>query len=187
MNFIDEMLAEVEIKEEEQTEAYMDLLLLQIRSLNDQMENNFHQAEKEVELINKWVLNKNTIIQERITFIEKQLESFVKEKEVKTLDLAHGILKIRKQPDKAEVFDLEKFLNNANRDLVTVIPETIKPNLNAIKAFHKRTGGKLPEGCRWIEGEEKFSYVIKKEEEENAGEKEAGAGVEQAGSIRDAV
>ena len=45
IDFLDELLKEAEEKEEEQTEAYYDLLLMGIRKLQSQIEYDFHQAE----------------------------------------------------------------------------------------------------------------------------------------------
>ena len=69
-NFLDELLAEVEQKEEEQTEAYFDLVLLQIKSFNDKIGKNFSEAEKECEMIKNFALMKNAQLQERVKFLE---------------------------------------------------------------------------------------------------------------------
>ncbi|MAT59745.1 MAG: hypothetical protein CMF23_17365 [Ignavibacteriae bacterium] len=184
-NFLDELLEEVEQKEDQQTEVFIDLLLLRIKSLQDEIADNFSNADKEIEIIKNWALSKNTVLQERINLIEKQLEQFARSSDKKTIDLPNGILKIRKSPDKAEVVDLELFLKKATSDLITVIPEQIKPNLKGIKNFIKMTT-KVPEGVKVIEGKDEFSYLIKTEDT-NAGEKEAGAGVEQTGELRAVV
>lgn len=183
--FLDELLEEVELKEDQQTEVFIDLLLLRIKSLQDEIADNFSNADKEIEIIKNWALSKNTVLQERINLIEKQLEQFARSSEKKTIDLPNGILKVRKSPDKAEIEDLELFLSKANADLVTVIPEQIKPNLKNIKNFIKMTT-KVPDGVKVIEGKEEFSYTIKTEDKD-AGEKEAGVGVKQAGKLRAAV
>ena len=124
-------------------------------------------------------------LQERINLIEKQLEQFARSSDKKTIDLLNGILKVRKSPDKAEVVDLELFLSKANADLVTVIPEQIKPNLKNIKNFIKMTT-KVPDGVRVIEGKEEFSYTIKSEDKD-AGEKETGIRTEQTNELRAVV
>ena len=183
--FLDELLEEVELKEDQQKEVYVDLLLIQIKNLQDEITKNFNNADKEIEIIKSWALSKNTVLQERINLIENQLEQFIRESNKKTIDLPNGILKIRKSPDKAEVENLELFLSKANAELVSVVPEQIKPNLKNIKNYIKMTT-KVPEGVRVIEGKEEFSYVIKTEET-NAGEKEAGVGTEQAGELRAVV
>ena len=184
-NFLDELLEEVEQKEDQQTEVFIDLLLLRIKSLQEEIADNFSNADKEIEIIKNWALSKNTVLQERINLIEKQLEQFARSSDKKTIDLPNGILKIRKSPDKAEVENLELFLSKANAELVSVVPEQIKPNLKNIKNYIKMTT-KVPEGVRVIEGKEEFSYVIKTEET-NAGEKETGIRVEQTNELRAVV
>ncbi len=183
--FLDDLLEEVEQKEEQQTEVFIDLLLLQIRELQLEIAGNFDNADKEIEIIKNWALAKNTSLQERITRIERQLEQFIREANKKTIDLPNGILKVRKSPDKAEVEDINLFLSRAGAELVSIIPEQIKPNLKGIKSFIKMTQ-KVPEGVRVIEGKEEFSYIIKTEEKD-VGEKEAGTGVEQTGELRAVV
>ena len=187
-NFMDDLLREAEENDQRLMGVQIDLLVLQIIELQKQIEKNFDQAEKEIEIIRNWSLERNSKLQERISFIEGKLESYMREQAeqgIRSEDLPHAILKIRKQPDKAEVIDLEVFLANANGDLVTVVPESVKPNLNAVKAYVKRTGGKLPAGCRLIEGKEEFSYKIK--ENDNGRAKEVRVGTEQADEYKDVI
>ena len=80
---------------------------------------------------------------------------------------------------------MDLFLQKATSDLITVVPEQIKPNLKNIKNFIKMTT-KVPDGVRVIEGKEEFSYSIKTEET-NAGEKEAGIRTEQTDELRAVV
>ena len=51
-NFLEELLMEAEEKEDQQTEAYYDLILLQIKKMNRQIAVNFSEAEKECRIIN---------------------------------------------------------------------------------------------------------------------------------------
>jgi len=44
---------------------------------------------------------------------------------------------------------------------LNIIPETAKPDLLKIKAWIKRTG-RVPDGVEVINGDEKFSYTIKR-------------------------
>ena len=113
MDFIQTLLEEVEQKEERQEEAYYDLLLLEIQNLSKEQEKNFTTANKEIELINNWVLKRNHPIQEKIDRLEKKLELFIKEKGLKTIDLAHGVLKLHKKPDKVEITDMDLFLQQS--------------------------------------------------------------------------
>ncbi len=93
MNFLEELLQEVEQKEGERDEAYFDLLLLQIKQINNQISYNFSQAEKECSMINSFVLHKNTQLQERVKWLELKLEAFIKEKNEKTITLPNGTLR----------------------------------------------------------------------------------------------
>ena len=59
-NFLEELLIEAENKEESQRQAYYDLILLEIGKLQTQISCNFEEADKEVQLIKEWALNKNS-------------------------------------------------------------------------------------------------------------------------------
>ena len=178
VNFIDEMLMEIEAKEEQQTEASYDLMLLAIRKYQSEIKHNFEEGDKECQLIQNFVLSKNSQIQERITWLEKKLEAYITERGEKTITLPNGTLKMHKKPDRIEVGDLELFLKKAKPEMLTVIPEQVKPNLLAIKNHIKTRP--TPSGVKVIEGLIEFNYTLTKEEE-NAGEKtETGTGIKQA-------
>ena len=177
-NFIDEMLLEIEAKEEQQTEASYDLMLLAIKKYHSEIDQNFHEAEKECTMIRNFVLNKNSQIQERIKWLERKLEAYIREREEKTISLCNGTLKVHKKPDRIEVEDLELFLKNARPEWLTVIPEQVKPNLLAIKNHIKTRP--TPKGVKIIEGQEEFSYKLNNEEENAGEETQARAGIKQA-------
>ena len=181
IDFLDELLAEVEIKEVAQTEAYYDLLLMSIRKLQSQIEYNFQEAEKECQMINSFTLNKNAQLQERIRWFEMKLEAFIREKKEKTITLKNGTLKMHKKPDKIEIADLEVFLKNAKPEMLTIVPEQVKPNLNNIKIWVKTK--LIPLGVKLIEGKEEFTYKLNKEAED-ARKKETGTGIKQDSNLR---
>jgi hypothetical protein len=187
-NFLDELLAEAEQNEELQTESYFDLQLIQLREIKSQITNNFSEAEKEIKIINDWVIRKNLVLQERMKFIELRLEAFIKERNVKTLDLPNGVLKLHKKPDKVEIEDMELFLQNAKPEMLTVVPETIKPDLNKIKSYVK-THLSPPLGISITKGKEEFSYKLIEREEikEYARKEETGVGSESTNDLRVAV
>jgi hypothetical protein len=187
-NFLDELLAEAEQNEELQTESYFDLQLIQLREIKSQITNNFSEAEKEIKIINDWVIRKNLVLQERMKFIELRLETFIKERNVKTLDLPNGVLKLHKKPDKVEITDLELFLKNAKPEMLSIIPETIKPDLNKIKSYVK-THLSPPLGISITKGKEEFSYKLIEREEikEYAGTEEIGVGSESTNPLRAVV
>ena len=151
------------------------------RKLQAQIEYNFQQAEKECQMINSFTLHKNAQLQEKIRWSEMKLEAFIREKKEKTIALPNGILKMHKKPDRVEIEDLETFLKNARPEMLTVVPEQAKPDLNKIKAYIKSKP--IPLGAKLIEGKEEFSYKLNKEEG-NAREKETGAGSEQDPDLR---
>lgn len=186
VNFLDELLQEVELKEQEQTEAYFDLLLLQIKQLQNQITYNFSQSEKECSMINSFVLHKNAQLQERIKWFELKLQSFILDKKEKTIALPNGTLKMYKKPDRVEIEDLDLFLKKAKPEMLTIIPEQVKPDLNKIKNYIKTKP--VPPGIKVIEGKEEFSYKLREEsEEENGRTKETGVRAEQNSKLRTAV
>ena len=179
-SFIDTMIREAEEKEEKQTEAYYDLLLLQIKNFNHQIEKNFSEAEKECQIINNWALMKNAQLNERLTFLELKLEAFIKERGEKTIDLPNGILKYHMKQARVEITNMEVFLKNARPELLTVIPESVKPDMNKIKSYIKTHP--IPSGVTVIEGKEEFTYKLKGVN--NGRAEETGVGVEQSPGIR---
>lgn len=184
-DFIEQIVQEAEMKEEQQTEAYYDLLLLSIRKLNQQIEYNFQEAEKECSMINNFVLNKNTQLQEKICLLELKLEAFIRERGEKTITLPNGTLKMHKRPDKVEIDNMDLFLKNAKPELLTVIPESVKPDINMIKAYIKIKP--LPPGVKVTTGQEQFSYKLNIGETYNAREKETGTGTQQTDNLRAVV
>ena len=172
VNFLDELLQEAELKEEAQTEAHIDLLMYQIKQLQNQIAYNFSESEKECSMINSFVLHKNAELQERIKWLELKLEAFIREKKEKTIALPNGTLKMHKKPDKVEIENLELFLQKAKPEMLTVLPESYKPDINKIKAYIKTKP--VPPGIKIIEGRTEFSYTLSKGELENAREKKTG-------------
>ncbi len=184
-SFIDELLEEAEAKEEKINRELIDLVLIEIRDLQDQVEQNFEQAERERTIIKNWAINSNDKLVNRIQWLEKRLEAWLKEEGQKTVDLPNGVIRFRKQPDRIEIIDNELFLNNATSNMLSIIPETAKADLNKIKNFVKRSG-RTPKGCEILKGEIKFSYSINnhKEEEVNGTKKEAGAETKRKDNLR---
>ena len=59
-NFIDELLQEVEEKEQKLLASHADLLLNEIGSLQHQIDTNFTQADEEKRIIHEWALSRNS-------------------------------------------------------------------------------------------------------------------------------
>ena len=174
-DFIDQLLKEVEEKEQKLSREFADLMLIEISQLEKQIQSNFEQAAREREIIKNWSLKINSKLVSKIEFLSKKLEVFIKETGEKTISLPNGILKNHKKPDRIEVEDLELFLKNARPEWLTVIPEQAKPNLVAIKNHIKTRP--IPKGVKVIEGEVEFSYKLNGVED---GKEEVGVGVKQA-------
>jgi len=178
-SFIDQLVGEAEEEEQKLNREMADLMLLEICNIQEEIERVFEQAEKERTIIKNWAITKNSKLAGRIEWISKKLELFLKEEGVKTLELAFGTIRFRKQPDKIEIVDDEQFLNNASSSTLTIIPESAKADLSKIKAFIKRTG-RIPQGCELVPGETKFSYSINNHKEaEVNGTKETRTGSKQ--------
>jgi phage host-nuclease inhibitor protein Gam len=158
-NFLDELLADAELHEDKQTEAHYDLVIMEIARLEAVIAKNIEIVQMEMVIIKEWMINKNAVLTERCELLKRKLENYIKESGNKTIDLPHGILKIRKMPDKVEITDVELFLKNARAEMLNVIPEQIKPDLNKIKAFMK-VSNKVPLGVSVIEGKEEFKLII---------------------------
>jgi len=158
--FIDKLIEESEQRNKKLEQAHLDLILVEIKKNEEQIEKNFDTASFERELVKNWALERNTMLNGRIEWLSKKLEKYLKEEKLKSLDLAHGVIKIRKQQDKIVIIDEEKFLNNATSKLLSII-ETVKPDMLKVRAFIKNSG-RIPEGVEVTPQEEKFSYTIKK-------------------------
>ena len=175
-NFIDELLAEAEAGEQKLLKAHYDLILLEISKLQQHITDNFQQAELETQIINNWALQMNSKLQERITFYELKLEAYIREEGLKTIELPNGILKLHKKPDKAEITDIDIFLQHAKQELLTIVPEQVKPNINKIKSYIK-LHKVIPDGVTVTEGKEEFSYKLNNQKEENNYDDKTEAGI----------
>ena len=160
-SFIDQLIEEAEAKEKKLEQAQLDLILIEIRKLEEQIEKNFENGNEEREIIKSWMLERNSMLQSRIEWLSKKLEYYLREEKLKTLDLPNGIIKIRKLPEKVIIVDEEKFFKKATNALLNIIPETAKPDLLKIRSLIKKTG-RVPDGVEIQNGEEKFSYTIKR-------------------------
>jgi phage host-nuclease inhibitor protein Gam len=164
-NFIDELLADVEKQETQQTAAYYDLLILEIAKLEEEIAHNFTESDKEVAIIKEWALKKNAALNERSQLLRMKLEDYIRNEGKKTMDLPHGTLKIRKSPDKIEITDMQIFLKNARAEMLSIVPEQVKPDLNKIKAFMK-VSNKIPDGISVVEGKEEFKLTLRSQTKE---------------------
>lgn len=163
-NFLDELLLEAEQNEIKQTAAYFDLILIEVGKLQSQIESNFAEAEKEIEIIKEWSLNKNSKLQDKINFLSQKLEAFIKAECKKTIELPHGELRYHKRSDRIEISNLDEFFRTATGGMIRIKPEEVLPDLNKIKAYIKNKG-RVPNGVIVIEGKEEFSYKLNRKED----------------------
>jgi hypothetical protein len=181
-NFLDELLEEVEAKEEKMQLVHVDLVLKEISSLNAEIAKILSQAEEEKQIILDWALQRSSKLNDKVNWLTEKLEAFMNEQDpsIRTISLAYGQLLRRKQAEKLVVDNLEQFLQNNNlSDLTTTSPEVIKPDIAKIKSFYKMTGGKLPLGISLVESKDKFSIKLKNGGT-NGTTTQAGIGSEQA-------
>ena len=75
-------------------------------------------------------------------------------------------LKLHKKPDKIEVSDLDLFISKATSEMLTIVPESVKPNLSKIKNYIKFSG-RVPLGITQIEGTEEFKLTINNNQSNN--------------------
>ena len=187
-NFLDELLEEVEAKEKSLHLAHVDLVLGEIRNLEVEIATNFKNTDLEKQYLDQWVLQKNSKIQKKIDWMKNKLENFMSEQDpqVRTIDLANGQLQVRKQKDKIQIENMDEFMLNADASMLTVIPESVKPDMRKVMAKYKRSLVP-PLGTKLIVGEDKFIIKIKDKGEQKNGATEAGANFESAKDYKTAV
>lgn len=64
-NFLDELLSEIEKNEQSLELSHADLLLKEISNLEQQIKNNFIQADEEKRIIHEWGLSRDSKQQSR--------------------------------------------------------------------------------------------------------------------------
>ncbi|MCA0390088.1 MAG: host-nuclease inhibitor Gam family protein [Bacteroidetes bacterium] len=180
--FMENLLREIEEKEVVSERAHFDLLLIEVKNLQNEIAKNFEQADKEVKLIQEWALQKNSKLQDKVERIERLLEAFIRASGEKTIDLPNGILKLHKKPDKIEIENLELFLQHARMEMLSRVPETYKPDMAKIKQYcasHMNP----PKGVKVTKGQPEFTYKLKEgDHDAERTEEEAGSAIESAGT-----
>jgi phage host-nuclease inhibitor protein Gam len=121
-------------------------------------------AEEEIKLITAWKESELEKLRKKESWLSFQLEQYMRTTGENTLNLAHGVIKVRKSRDKVTVVDEEKFLPVGQKlGLVRRIDAKDEPDLNAIRAYLKLHGNRPPIGVTVTPGQPTFSYsTIKK-------------------------
>lgn len=133
--------------------------LYAIRHIESDMDKMKLNAENMITEINNWLEKKLASKQNQIDFMCKLMKNYLSQKSLKSLTLPSGNVGFRKQPERVEVVDEDKFMEFATFDIIKIEPEKFVPDLNAIKAKLKETG-ELPVGVDFITPEPKFYYKI---------------------------
>lgn len=168
--FMDELLAEVEEKEQkvkiDLDRLKADQLLMAVAKLETQMDDVNKLADDEIKLIEQYRQSEIERLEKKRSWLLFNLENFWRQQSEqtgeKTLRLPHGSLALRKGRDKIEIDNLAIFMKVAPRNgWLRTTPEKHEPDLQAIAA-HIKTTGEIPLGTKLIPAGINFSYQITK-------------------------
>ena len=163
MNFMDELLLEVEKAEEkrkiELDRLRADQLLTVISKFEDQAKGINELADSEVILIEEYRKSELSKLNKKISWLAWNLEQFIRSSNEKTINLPHGSIKLRLGRDKVSVVELQRFLDSpTNQRFLKIIPESYEPDIQAIHEYIKQAGH-IPDGIDMKPAEAKFSYT----------------------------
>ena len=155
-----EMAERNEVKQRiEMSKIRADQALTVIASIEEKASEIEQIAEEEIKLISSWKESELVKLQKKESWLSFQLEQFLRTTGENTLNLAHGIIKVRKSRDKVTVVDEEKFLPIGQKlGLVRRVDAKDEPDLNAIRAYLKLHGNRPPIGITVTPGQPTFSY-----------------------------
>jgi|ERR1051326_1483704 hypothetical protein len=162
MHFIDELIAESEKAEAQQrldmTKLRADQLLMAIQVLEGQQAEVDKLFQEELKIIEEYRFAERERLQKKVNWLVWNLEQYMRSTGEKTLNLPHGILKLRMGRDKIQIADLERFLAKAaNQRFLKTIPESFQPDMQVIGKYVRQTGD-IPTGVSVIPAEAKFHY-----------------------------
>jgi predicted nucleotidyltransferase len=160
-----EMAERNEVKQRiEMSKIRADQALTVIASIEEKAVEIEKIAEEEIKLITSWKESELEKLWKKESWLSFQLEQYMRTTGESTLNLAHGVIKVRKSRDKVTVVDEEKFLPVGQKlGLVRRIDAKEEPDLNAIRAYLKLHGNRPPIGVTVTPGQPTFSYsTIKK-------------------------
>jgi hypothetical protein len=173
-SFMDELLAEVEEKEQQRKieldRLKADQLLMAVAKLDGQIEDVNKLADDEIKLIEEYRRSEVERVEKKRSWLLFNLENFARQTGEKTIRLPHATITLRKGRDKVEIEDMEKFLKIATRyGFLRTTPESKEPDMTALNAYVKRTGD-IPLGTKFIPAAVNFSYSLTKGEPKNGTE-----------------
>ena len=165
-SFMDELLAEVEEKEQlkklELDRVNADQLLMALTKIDAQSEEIDRVATNETALIESWRSSELERLEKKRSWLCWNLHQFLNSIQEKTVRLPHGTIKERQGRDKVDIIDIDRFNKIAAKyGLLRTYPERQEPDLNLVSGYIKRTG-EVPPGAVLIPGTPKFSYTLTK-------------------------
>jgi phage host-nuclease inhibitor protein Gam len=161
MTFIDDLLAEAEVRDSkeriEMSKLRADQTLAALAVLESQVDEVNQLADDEIALVEQYREAEIQKLRKKMSWLEYNLEQFMRASESKTLNLPHGRVTLRLGRDKIEITNPELFLPVAERKgLMKLIPESTEPDLAKVQAYLKR-GLSLP-GVAITPAQIRFSY-----------------------------
>jgi hypothetical protein len=165
--WLEELLLEQAEKDEhrllEMNKIRADQALAAITVIEEQIAETEQIAQQEIELISAWKESETTKFQNKVNWLSFNLENFIRSTGDSTINLPHGVIKIRKSRDKVEIVDLVKFNVVAQRlGLLRHVDAKDEPDMNAIRGYIKTNNGKPPVGVILTPGQPTFSYSTMK-------------------------
>jgi hypothetical protein len=164
MTFIDELLAEAEVKEKEErlemSKLRADQVLAALSVLEQKAAEVNSLADDGTKLIEEFRQSGLQKLEKKASWLEWNLEQFIRSTDEKTINLPHGTLKLRLGRDKVQIADVEKFMKAApSKNLLRTVPESFEPDMQKVLSYLKQNGH-LP-GVLLIPAQTKFSYITK--------------------------
>lgn len=164
MTFIDDLLAEAEVRDAkeriEMSRLRADQALAALAALEHQAEEVDALAQAETDIIDTWQRQEREKIERKASWLEYQLEQYIRSTGDKTITLPHGTIRVRLGRDRAEITDPHAFLRVAReRGLLRSIPASEEPDMARVVAYLKSNRA-LP-GAVLVPAVTRFSYTTK--------------------------
>lgn len=161
-DLFEELFANIEedkIIESDSPEVLFSKFLWKIKFLESEIDKIKSSSEQLIAEVERWQVQKTEQKLKQIGYLSRQMEFYLRNKDIKTLSLPNGSIALRKQPDKIEITDEELFYQKADESVLRRVPESYAPDMKAIRERIKKTGEILP-GVQVTEQESKFSYKL---------------------------
>ena len=162
MTFIDDLLLESEQREKEyrieMSRLRADQVLMALAVLEEKVADVNELVEAETKILQDYQQAELQKLQKKMSWLEYNLDHYIRSTGEKTINLAHGSIKLRLGRDKVEIVDLEKLLPIATRNgLLKEIPASTVPDLEKLKIYI-RNNRTIPAGVTMTPAQTKFSY-----------------------------